>query len=1613
MLVPGSRSQVVRVLLLMLLLVTAIPSFGSRRIKSKADAQGANLPAFSLPQTAHARYGVGPRTGWILNLPLGGPSQYARLLVSRAPGRPTSLPPFSSQGTASRSNRNAPPPATADTFTNGAGSGLWSNASNWSLGAVPNSSDDADITGTGTAASVTEDVSATINNLNLGGTGNSWNLNNNEALTIDGTTISNPGKMTMNSTGNLTELIINSGNVTLSGGGTLTMSNSADNLIFADSATDTLTNQETIQGSGNIGDGQMTLVNSGTINANQPTPLIVSASRGVTNTGTMEATNGILDLLNTGTVTNTSGTISANNSTIQVVNSTVTGGTVTLTGASVLQLSNGIVESGTLTNSSTGVIESLSNTNNTIGGTITNPAGGLIQIDNNSTLNLAGGTYTGLGAVAMNSTGNNVILQIDANATLSGGSIAMTNYRSNLIYGSTGGTILTNQETISGSGNIGDGQMTLVNSGTINANNSAGLVIQASGGTTNTGTIEATNGTLLTLNGSTTTNTGGTISASGGGNLLVENATVTGGTVTLSGTGNLYLDNGTVESGTITNTGTGIIESESNTNNTLGGTVTNPSTGVVQIDNNSTLNLQSGTYSTLGTVKLNSTGNNVVLEANGANITLSGGSVAMTNYPTNFIFGAATGDVLTNQETISGSGNIGDGQMTLVNSGTINGNGSAGLVIEASGGTTNTGTIEATNGALLTFNGSTVTNTGGTISASGGGNLFVENATVTGGTVTLSGTGNLYLSNGTVESGTITNTGTGIIESESNTNNTLGGTITNPSNGVVMIDNNSTLNLQSGTYSTLGTVKLNSGGNDVILEANGANVTLTGGSVVMTNYKSNLIFGGATGDVLTNQETISGSGNIGDNQMTLVNSGTINANGSAGLVIEANGGTTNTGMIEATSGALLTFNGSTVTNTGGTISASGGGNLFVQNATVTGGTVTLSGTGNLYLSNGTVESGTITNTGTGFIESESNTNNTLGGTITNPSNGVVMIDNNSTLNLQNGTYSTLGTVKLNSTGNNVVLEANGANITLSGGGVVMTNFASNFIVGAASTDTLTNQETISGSGNIGDGQMTLVNSGTINANGSAGLVIQASGGTTNTGTIEATNGSLLTFSGSTITNTSGTISANNSNIFVSGATINGGNVTLTGTSALYLSNGTVQSGTLTNSATGLIESQSNTNNTLGGTITNPAGGVIQVDNNSTLNLQAGTYTNSGNLAVNSTGNNTVLEINGASVTLTGGGSVTMSDSANNFVQAPSSADILTNQETIQGSGNLGNGTMGLVNSGTIIADHNIPLIINTSSSGFNNTGTLTINTADVLEITSNTPFQNFSGTTLTGGTYNVSGTFEFGGSGTSLVTNAANITLTGPNAQIIDSANQNVLANFATNATGASFTLAGGANFTTAGNFTNNGTLTVGGGSKFDVNGNLTNQTGTTLTGGVYNITGTLQYNGADIVTNSANITLTGSGSIISQTAANALTGFNTNATGASFALAGGANFTTAANFTNNGTLTVGSGSTFDVNGTLTNISGTTITAGTYNVTGLLKANNASGITTNAANITLTGTGAIQNQSGTNALTGLATNSTGSSFTINGGANFTTAAAFTNSGTLTVGSGSTFTSTGN
>ena len=125
------------------------------------------------------------------------------------------------------------------------------------------------------------DISVTINNLTIDA-GNALAVNNSLVLTLNsgagaGSIFSN-GNLALNSAGANTDLqLVSGGTVTLSGSGTLTMSNNANNRIFGVSSTEFVIGAgQLVQGAGQIGVGQTTIANNGTITANQSAGLTLS-----------------------------------------------------------------------------------------------------------------------------------------------------------------------------------------------------------------------------------------------------------------------------------------------------------------------------------------------------------------------------------------------------------------------------------------------------------------------------------------------------------------------------------------------------------------------------------------------------------------------------------------------------------------------------------------------------------------------------------------------------------------------------------------------------------------------------------------------------------------------------------------------------------------------------------------------------------------------------------------------------------------------------------------------------------------------------------------------------------------------------------------------------------------------------------------------------------------------------------------------------------------------------------------------------------------------------------------------------------------------------------------
>ena len=1161
------------------------------------------------------------------------------------------------------------------------GSGDFSTSANWSSG-VPNSATNAFVTNgtSGTPSIVDLGLGATGDTANLTiGSFDTLNVELGATLNVFGSLISNNGAISVTGGGGANGFLGLSNSATLTGAGVLSLSYSGSGAggayLVQNAGGVTLTNQSTIQGAGVIGYGGLTVDNAsgGTINANvSGQTLTLNASGGVTNAGLLGASGaGTLDI-NAITVSNIGGNIMAGSgSTVDLTNVTVNGGTLNNSG-------------GTLQTVGTSILNGTVSGGLTLNGTYTGGTGTTTDIEgtiiNNGTFAITGGS------------GANGFLGLLSNTTLQGGTVTMAYNGSGAgtayILQNAGGLTLTNEGLIQGTGVIGYGGLTVVNASgdTIDANASGQtLTLNAGGGVTNAGLLEATGGGTLDINSITVTNTGSNITAGSGSTVDLTNATVNGGTLNNSG-GTLQTEGASILNGTVSG---GL---------TLNGTYIGATGTFTDIEGTI---INNGTFAITG-----GSGANGFLGLL-ADTTLKGGTVTMaydgSGAGTAIIQQEAGGLTLTNEGLIQGTGVIGNGGLTVVNASgaTIDANVSGlALTLSGGGGLTNAGLLEATGGATLDINSITVNNTGANITAGSGSTVDLTDATVNGGTLNNSGgtlqTEGFSILNGTVSGGLTLN---GTLTGATGTFTDIEGTIIN--NGTFAITGG------SGANGFLGLL---------------TDTTLKGGTVTMAYDGSGagtaIIQQEAGGLTLTNEGLIQGTGVIGNGGLTVVNApgGTIDANVSGlYLTVNAGGGLTNTGgTLEATNGGILALSSSTIDNAGGTIKVSGPTSAvqFVNNTTIEGGTLTSLGGGSLVVP--------------------------LGNQITldGSTEGAITLSTGSTLTAGLATTTDLiGTV--NNNGNIQITGGGGANsflglngdTTLQGSGTVSLAYSGSgagqaIIQQQAGGVTLTNKSTIQGTGTIGNGGLTVVNSlgGTIDANVSGlSLTVNAGGGLTNTGgTLEASNGGTLALSSSTIDNAGGTIEVNGASStvqFVNDATIQGGTLTSLGGGSLVVPTG----------------NQITLDGSTKGAITLSAGSTFTAGPDTTTDV-IGTVNNNGNIQITGGGgSNSFLGLNG-DTTLQGSGTVSLAYSGSGagqaIIQQQAGGVTLTNKSTIQGTGTIGNGGLTVVNSlgGTIDANvSGLSLTVNAGGGLTNTGGTLEASNGGTLALSSST-IDNAGGT---------------------------------------------------------------------------------------------------------------------------------------------------------------------------------------------------------------------------------------------------------------------------------------------
>lgn len=777
------------------------------------------------------------------------------------------------------------------------GTGNWSAAANWSPAVVPNNAVDTynvliDNADDESASVVTLNQNAIIDNLTID-PGDQLDVANIRLLTLvageASGVIDNQGVIRLLSTGSVTDIRPSGGEITLTGGGVVIMSNNANNRIFGVSGGSLLIVDQLIRGAGQIGVNVTNVTNQGTIQADEAGPLTIDpAASPFVNMGVLRAdSGGVLRLVN-GSFASAAGTIEArDNSIVELSGATIIGG------GGVSEPTGLIRVAGNSTLDADGGWFSLDGDVNVLNGVVLTVIG---DVENAGTIHLA-------------STGSTTDLRPSDGACnlTGGGTVNMGNHTNNRILGVSGGAIVNVDNTIQGSGQIGVNQTPITNHGFIIADQPTPLIVDPSTSPLiNTGTLRADFGATLVLNPGDFDNTGGTIEALDASQVDLVSAAVFGGTLR------------DVDAGTIRVTG----------NCTLDGTgqavTVDAALNLVNLAN---LMLR-GTIINLGAFNLNSTGSVTDLEPTGGVVTLTGGgTVNLGNHTNNRILGVSGGTLINVDNTIRGAGQIGvnvtDG---FINQGTVIADQPVSLVIDPAGTPfVNDGAFIADLGATLRLQGGGFNNAGGVIEARDASRVDISAATISGGTLTTAGSGVIRLpDSGTLDGVTDTLINQGRIDLLNDADITVRGTIQNE-----------------------GLINVTTTGNFTDFEVTGGPVMFTGGGeIAMTNHANNRFFGVSGGSLVNVDNTIRGSGQIGINATPITNLGTIAADQPIALTINQDNtiGMSNQGMLRAAGGSTMAIGDGPFTTSGAVLVEAGAIMTRAGDFTQTAGTTTVDGT---------------------------------------------------------------------------------------------------------------------------------------------------------------------------------------------------------------------------------------------------------------------------------------------------------------------------------------------------------------------------------------------------------------------------------------------------------------------------------------------------------------------------------------------------------------------------------------------------------------------------------------------------------------------------------------------
>lgn len=679
----------------------------------------------------------------------------------------------------------------------------------------------------------TTSLSAT-NVFNSVTTNGALTIENNSQLQI-GNALLNSGEIFVNTGAGVNQTYIRIQNsLNLTGNGAITLRAAPSSLdsayIYFNGGGEVLSQaaSHTIRGTGNVYVG---INNSGTIDANVPGRILRLTSVAKTNSGTIAATLGKLE---------------------------VDGTTINQTGPGLLSLGNIAGASMTFRNSvvNGGLIQSVGNTasfeaSNTLANTTVS---GPTMIPNNCELRFAGaGTVHSGDLFVNNGSGvNATYIRVLENHAMSGpGRIVLQSHPSTLdsayITYNGGGETLTqaSSHSIVGTGHV---YVALNNAGLVSANQAGKTLQLTSFGKINSGTMNALNGGILRFESTSLIQTGaGATRATGAGSVVRVNATSIAGGMLESTTGGSFEFSGS---------------------STLRGVTFN---GVGSVPNNNQLRIDTDTFTNNGTLTINPTagGNSTYLSVITSRTVAGTGSIVLNassgSLDSAYLTYNGGGEVLTQaaSHTIRGTGNI---YVALQNNGIVRAD-VAGRTLNLTSFTkTNNNVMRATLGGILRGTSTTISQTpSGSLVSDSGGKLVFSGTTLSGGKLQTAsnaiGDAALFSGSNTVDSITF-----------------IGGTA---------IENNSELRVNGGGIVNNGTLTINStaGGNLTYLRAV-QSTTISGNGTVMlnsngANFDSAYLLYNGGGEILTlgTGQTLAGTGNV---YVRTVSNGVVSPGGNNG-----------------------------------------------------------------------------------------------------------------------------------------------------------------------------------------------------------------------------------------------------------------------------------------------------------------------------------------------------------------------------------------------------------------------------------------------------------------------------------------------------------------------------------------------------------------------------------------------------------------------------------------------------------------------------------------------------------------------------------------------------------